>query len=86
MASSKEKANKAALKLIPRVEELISICEDPLRMSILASIVVNKMDLEGSKENLKIFKSAIRKRVIPVSALSNEGLGSLKAAILKVLK
>lgn len=40
----KEKANKAALKLVPRIEELIGVCEDPLRMSMLASIVGNMMD------------------------------------------
>jgi len=40
----KEKANKAALKLVPRVEELISVSEDPLRMSMLASIIGNMMD------------------------------------------
>jgi uncharacterized protein with ATP-grasp and redox domains len=40
----KEKANKVALQMVPRVEELIGICEDPLRMSMLISIVGNMMD------------------------------------------
>ncbi len=37
-------------------------------------IVVNKMDLEGAQENLKIFKTQIRKKVIAISALEKKGL------------
>jgi damage-control phosphatase, subfamily I len=40
----KNQANKATKKLIPRVEELLNVCEDPLRMSMLCSIVGNMMD------------------------------------------
>ncbi len=37
-------SNKVAKKLIHRIEELINVCEDPLRMSMLCSIVGNMMD------------------------------------------
>lgn len=46
-------SNKAAKKLISRVLELINICEDPLRMSMLCSIVGNMMDfgIEGASSS-----------------------------------
>ena len=49
----KIESNKAAKKLIPRVEELINVCEDPLRMSMLCSIVGNMMDfgIEGASNS-----------------------------------
>lgn len=40
----KNQANNTTKKLIPRVEELINVCEDPLRMSMLCSIIGNMMD------------------------------------------
>jgi uncharacterized protein with ATP-grasp and redox domains len=48
-------SNTAAKKLIPRVKELINICEDPLRMSMLCSIVGNMMDfgIEGASSSPK---------------------------------
>ena len=51
----KIESNKAAKKLIPRVEELINVCEDPLRMSMLCSIVGNMMDfgIEGASNSPK---------------------------------
>lgn len=54
----KIESNKAAKKLIPRVEELINVCEDPLRMSMICSIVGNMMDfgIDGaSKSPEKLF-------------------------------
>ena len=65
----KEQANNAALKLIPRVEELISICEEPLRMSMLISIIGNMMDfgIAGASTNpddlLKIFEKTIEQDI-----------------------
>jgi len=49
----KIESNKTAKKLIPRVEELINVCEDPLRMSMLCSIVGNMMDfgIEGASNS-----------------------------------
>jgi len=49
----KIESNKAAKKLIPRVEELINVCEDPLRMSMICSIVGNMMDfgIEGASNS-----------------------------------
>ncbi len=44
-------------------------------------IVLNKMDLEYAKENLKRFKKAVKKPVYPVSALKKEGLTELLDAI-----
>ena len=48
-------SNITANKLIPRVEELINICEEPLRMSMLCSVVGNMMDfgIEGASSNPK---------------------------------
>lgn len=37
-------------------------------------IIANKMDLENSKENLKIFKSKVNKKIFEISALNNTGL------------
>lgn len=54
----KFESNKTAKKLIPRVKELINVCEDPLRMSMICSIVGNMMDfgIEGaSKYPEKLF-------------------------------
>ncbi len=61
----KAASNKTAKKLIPRVEELINVCEDPLRMSMLCSIVGNMMDFgidgaSSSPEKLQdIFEDTI---------------------------
>lgn len=44
-------------------------------------IIANKMDLSGSKENLKIFKKKINKEVYEISALNNQNLDT----IIKVL-
>ncbi len=61
----KAASNKTAKKLIPRVEELVSVCEDPLRMSMLCSIVGNMMDFgidgaSSSPEKLQdIFEDTI---------------------------
>ncbi len=61
----KAASNKTAKKLIPRVEELVNVCEDPLRMSMLCSIVGNMMDFgidgaSSSPEKLQdIFEDTI---------------------------
>lgn len=61
----KIESNKVANKLIPRVKELINVCEDPLRMSILCSIVGNMMDFgivgasSTPKKLLEIFEGTI---------------------------
>jgi len=49
----KKQSNKIAKKLVPRIEELVSVSEDPVRMSMLCSIVGNMMDFGirgGSKD------------------------------------
>lgn len=46
-------------------------------------IALNKMDLEGAKENLKRFKKLIKKAVYPISALKKEGLEELMDAVAK---
>lgn len=48
-------------------------------------VVANKMDIEGSAENLKRFKKAVKCRVYPISALNKEGLEELIEAIRKKL-
>ena len=37
-------------------------------------IIANKMDLEGSTENLKRFKEKVTDPVYPISAMNNEGI------------
>ena len=37
-------------------------------------IIASKMDIEGSKENLRIFKSKVDKKVYPISAITGEGI------------
>ena len=54
----KNQSNKIALSLIPKVEELIRKSDDPLKTSIICSIIGNTMDfgIDGSSdkpENLK---------------------------------
>jgi len=49
----KSQSNLTAKKLVPRVEELIQISEEPLRMSMLCSIIGNMMDfgIEGASSS-----------------------------------
>ena len=49
----KIQSNITAKKLVPRVEELIQICDEPLRMSMLCSIIGNMMDfgIEGASSS-----------------------------------
>ncbi len=44
-------------------------------------IVANKMDLPNAAENLKIFKRKVRKKIIPISAQSGEGIEELKVLL-----
>ncbi|PNX49283.1 MAG: hypothetical protein BV456_09085 [Thermoplasmata archaeon M8B2D] len=49
----KKQSNKIAKKLVPRVEELVFVSEDPIRMIMLCSIVGNMMDfgIRGGSKN-----------------------------------
>ncbi len=40
-------------------------------------IVANKMDLPEAQENLKLFRKKVRKRIIPISAATGEGMKAL---------
>ncbi|MCK4244716.1 MAG: GTPase ObgE [Candidatus Omnitrophica bacterium] len=46
-------------------------------------LVANKMDLPEAKENLKNFKKEIKKEVIPISALTGEGIKELIGKVWK---
>ncbi|MDD5668621.1 MAG: Obg family GTPase CgtA [Candidatus Omnitrophica bacterium] len=46
-------------------------------------LVANKMDIEASAENLRLFKQAVKKKIYPISALHKEGLEALIGAIEK---
>ena len=37
-------------------------------------IIANKMDIEGSKENLEVFKTKVDKKIFEISAINNMGL------------
>jgi GTP-binding protein len=41
-------------------------------------IAANKMDLPGAAENLKAFRRSVRKEVVPVSALTGEGIAAFR--------
>ncbi|MFC1594316.1 Obg family GTPase CgtA [Candidatus Omnitrophota bacterium] len=45
-------------------------------------IVLNKIDIEGSKERIKRFKGVIKKRVYAISALESDGI----EALVKIIK
>ena len=53
----KEKSNKIALTLVEKVNELIKESSDPLKTSMLCSIVGNILDfgIEGASENPELF-------------------------------
>ncbi len=49
-------------------------------------IVANKCDMFGAEEKLKEFKAKLgRKKVVPISAITGEGLDELKQEIMKIL-
>lgn len=48
-------------------------------------LVANKMDLETAKANLKRFKARTKKKIIPISAMTGEGLEDLLEEICKNL-
>ena len=48
-------------------------------------IALNKMDLEGAREKLKRFKTKVKKKVYPISALKKEGLQELINAVAQKL-
>lgn len=48
-------------------------------------LVANKIDLPSAKQNLVRFKKSVKERIIPISALENEGIGVLLNAIEKKL-
>jgi len=49
-------------------------------------VIANKMDLPEAQVNLKKFKSAVKKDIIPISAMTGEGIEELKQAIAKKLE
>ena len=49
-------------------------------------IVVNKMDIPSASTKLRTFRSGIRKKVYPISALTREGIKELLNAIRRRLK
>lgn len=48
-------------------------------------IIANKMDLEGSRENLEEFKKKVDKKVFEVSALTNDGLNPVLTELADML-
>jgi len=44
-------------------------------------IIANKMDLPEAKENLKLFRKKVRKKIIPISAATGEGMKDLLNAL-----
>ena len=62
----KNRSNKVAETLVPQVEELIEKSEDPLKMSMLCSIIGNLLDfgIEGASNNpemlIETFEESIK--------------------------
>ena len=62
----KKQSNEIALSLIPQIKKLIQESQDPLRMSILCSIVGNNLDfgIDGASSHptdlKKIFKKSVK--------------------------
>ncbi len=65
----KNKANKYAKKLVPKVEEIVKNSDNPLKTSMVASIVGNMMDfgIKGASKNPKnlveIFQRTINEKL-----------------------
>jgi len=61
----KRQSNQVAQSLVPRVEELIKSSDDPLKMSMLCSIVGNTMDfgIEGSSTHPTMLKEIFEQTV-----------------------
>jgi uncharacterized protein with ATP-grasp and redox domains len=61
----KKLSNEVAKKIVPRVDELIYYCDDPIRMAMLCSIVGNMMDfgIDGASSHpdrlMDIFEEAV---------------------------
>jgi GTPase len=52
---------------------------DPTLVDRPWAVAANKMDLEGAKENLKRFKTKVRKaKIIPISAQQNDGIEAIR--------
>ncbi|MCX7663958.1 MAG: 50S ribosome-binding GTPase [Gemmataceae bacterium] len=69
------------------VDQLPEVDEDPSVYHIKTVVVANKMDVEGAKERLEIFKEMMgnRFRIIEVSAETGQGLDQLKAELYRLL-
>lgn len=59
---------------------------EKLLMKKTQILAANKMDLEGSKENLERFKAKIKKHIFPISCKTKEGINDLLKAIFLKLK
>lgn len=77
-ADLKEKSNRLALSLLPRVDELIKQADDPLQMSMICSIVGNTLDfgIDGASKDPNELTALLESSV-------KEGLGYDDTATLK---
>jgi len=66
----KERSNQTAKKLLPRVEELIKTSDNPLKTSMICSIIGNLMDfgIEGGSTHPEMLRNVFEKKF-------SEGLG-----------
>jgi hypothetical protein len=69
------------------VDQLPEVDDDPSVYHIKTVVVANKMDVEGAKDRLEIFKEMMgnRFRIIEVSAETGQGLDQLKAELYRLL-
>ncbi|MFO7678175.1 MAG: ARMT1-like domain-containing protein [Thermoplasmatota archaeon] len=80
----KEKSNAVARQLIPRVEELINKSNNPLKTSMLCSIIGNSMDygIEGGSNDPEMFKNMFEE--LYVKGLGHDDFAIVKTYLEKV--
>jgi GTP-binding protein len=49
-------------------------------------VALNKIDLPPARENTKVFRARVKKKVFPISALTGDGLASLVKAVYEKLR
>jgi uncharacterized protein with ATP-grasp and redox domains len=61
----KQRSNEVALSLVPQVEKLIKESNDPLKMSMIYSIVGNNMDfgIEGASSHPEMLRDILKKTI-----------------------
>ncbi len=57
---------------------------DPVLSEKPQLLVANKMDLAGAKANLSLFRRKVRRKILPISAKTGEGIPELSQALFRL--